>query len=84
MVELDVLEALDGIQWLGTGQEVSRRFGISQPTVSRACTKALKIFDLSMERANGEWDLIGDQTFLRLEREVHQMGTVAGASPPPP
>ena len=81
MVELDVLEALDGIQWLGTGQEVSQRFGISQPTVSRACSKALKIFDLTMERDNGEWDLIGDQTFLRLEREVHQWARWLGHRP---
>ena len=81
MVELEVLEALDGLQWLKTGEEVSRRFGISQPTVSRYVSKALSTFDLEINRINGEWDLVGDQTYLRLEREVHQMARRLGYRP---
>lgn len=73
VVELEVLEALDGLQWLKTGEEVSRRFGISQPTASRYAAKALATFGLEMHRVHGEWEIVGDQTFLRLEREVHQL-----------
>lgn len=71
MVELDQLVALDGLQWLGSGEEVARRYSISQATVSRACHKVLRLFDLRFERQNGELELIGDQTLLRLERDVH-------------
>jgi hypothetical protein len=81
LVELDVLAALDGLQWLGTGQEVSQRFGISQPTVSRSCSKALQVFGLSIERIDGEWELVGDQAFLRLERAVHQRARWLGHRP---
>jgi len=81
LVELEVLEALDGIQWLGSGEEVSRKFRISQPTVSRYCSKVLQVFDLSMERLNGEWEIAGDQTFLRMEREVHQHARRLGYRP---
>ena len=78
MIELDVLEALDGLQWLRTGEEVAKRFEISQPTVSRYTAKALDVFGLEMQRVNGEWELIGDQTLLALEREVHQLARRLG------
>ena len=78
MVELDILEALDGIQWLRTGEEVSRHFPISQPTVTRYCKKALRVFDLDMERRDGEWDLLGDPTVLGMERRVHQLARLHG------
>ncbi len=81
MVELEILEALDGLQWLRSGEEVARRFGISQPTVSRSCRKALDTFELTMERIDGEWELVGDATFLQLEREVHQMARWLGHRP---
>lgn len=81
MVELDVLAALDGIQWLRTGEEVARRFGISQPTVSRYVAKALEVFGLELKRVDGEWELSGDQTFLRMEREVHQVARRMGYGP---
>jgi hypothetical protein len=45
VVELEVLEAFDGIQWLRTGEEVSRRSGVSQPTVSRYLKKVLDVFE---------------------------------------
>jgi len=81
MVELDQLIALDGLQWLGSGEEVSKRYGLSQATVSRACRRVLKRFDLQIERQNGELELIGDQTLLRLERQVHQQARLAGHRP---
>jgi len=81
LLELDVLQALDGLQWLGSGEEVAKRFGVSQPTVSRHCTKALRIFDLRLERRNGEWDILGDLTYLQLERKVHQLARRLGHRP---
>lgn len=81
LVELEVLEALDGLLWLRTGEEVSARFGISQPTVSRYAAKALATFDLEMVRVNGEWELVGDQVYLHLEREVHQLARRLGYRP---
>ena len=78
MVELDILEALDGIQWLRTGEEVSRHFPISQPTVTRYCRKVLRVFGLDMERRDGEWDLLGDTTVLGMERRVHQLARLHG------
>lgn len=81
MVELDQLMALDGLQWLGSGDEVARRYGISQATVSRSSHKVLKTFGLQLERQNGELELIGDQTLLRLEREVHQQARLAWRRP---
>ena len=76
-----MLDALDGLQWLGSGEAVSRRFAISQATVSRHCARALQTFGVSLERQNGEWELIGDQTFLRLERAVHQRARMLGRVP---
>lgn len=81
MVELDQLMALDGVQWLGSGEAVATRYGISQATVSRACRRVLKRFELQIERRNGELELIGDQTLLRLERQVHQQARLAGHRP---
>lgn len=81
MVELDVLQALDGLQWLGSGEEVAKRLGISQSTVSRYSAKALRVFDLTLERVNGEWQLCGDASCLQLERYVHQLARRRGRRP---
>ena len=76
-----MLEALDGLQWLGSGEEASRVLGISQATVSRYSQRALKLFGLRLERQQGEWQLIGDATFLQLERRVHQVARRMGHRP---
>jgi hypothetical protein len=81
MVELDVLAALDGIQWLRTGEEVARRFGFSQPTMSRYVAKPLAVFELELQRIDGEWELVGDQAFLQMEREAHQVARRLGYQP---
>lgn len=81
VVELDVLQALDALQWLGSGEEVAKRFGVSQSTVSRHCAKALRVFGLTLQRRQGEWDLCGDQTYLQLERHVHQQARWLGQRP---
>ena len=81
MVDLDALTALDALQWLRTGDEVFRRFGISSPTVSRQSKKCLELFDVELQRVNGEWDIVGDQTMLLLERRVHQTARWMGYRP---
>jgi len=81
VVELDVLQALDGLQWLGSGEAVAKRIGVSQSTVSRHCAKALRVFRLTLQRWQGEWNLCGDQTYLQLERNVHQQARWLGQRP---
>ena len=81
MISQDDLQALDGLQWLGSGHEASALLGISQATVSRSSSRALKLFGLRMERQGGEWELIGDATFLQMERRVHQVARRMGHRP---
>ena len=81
MVDLDALTALDALQWLRTGDEVARRFGMSSPTVSRQSKKCLELFDVELHRVNGEWDIVGDPTMLLLERRVHQTARWMGHRP---
>ena len=81
VVDLDALTALDALQWLRTGDEVFRRFGISSPTVSRQSKKCLELFDVELQRVNGEWDIAGDPTMLLLERRVHQTARWMGHRP---
>ena len=78
MISQDDLAALDGLQWLGSGHETSAVLGISQATVSRSSNRALTLFGLRMERQQGEWQLIGDTTFLQMERRVHQVARRMG------
>jgi len=54
---------------------------VSQSGVSRNCSKALRVFELEMQKQNGEWEILGDQTFLRLERQVHQLARRLGRRP---
>ena len=72
MVDLDALTALDALQWLRTGDEVSRRFAISAASVSRQSRKCLDLFGLDLQRVDGEWNTLGDSSILLLERRVHQ------------
>ena len=81
MVDLDALTAFDALQWLRTGDEVFRRYGISSPTVSRQSRKCLEIFDIELQRVNGEWEVFGDATMLLLERRVHQSARFMGLRP---
>ena len=81
MLQLELLEALDCIQWLGSGDEVSRRYPISQPTLSRSCAKALDRMGLAMVKRDGEWDISGDTQLLLMEREVPQVARRLGRRP---
>ena len=81
MVDLDALTALDALQWLRTGEEVCRRFAISPPTVSRQSRKCLDLFGLDLQRINGEWHTVGDDSILVLERRLHQTARWMGYRP---
>ncbi|MDP5118440.1 MAG: LysR family transcriptional regulator substrate-binding protein [Prochlorococcaceae cyanobacterium MAG_34] len=81
MVNLDALTALDALQWLRTCEEVSKRFGLSQATVSRQSRKCLDLFGLDFQRIEGEWNTVGDATILALERCVHQVARWQGRRP---
>jgi hypothetical protein len=59
LVDLDALTALDALQWLRTSEEVSKRFGLSQTTVSRQSRKCLDLFGLDLQRIEGEWNTVG-------------------------
>ena len=39
------------------------------------------MFDVELQRVNGEWDIVGDQTMLLLERRVHQTARWMGYRP---
>lgn len=96
MVRLDVLQALDGLSVAGVGrrggeeiprrfrggfEEVLRRVGISPSTVSRSCAKVLRSFNLTLTRRNGAGDILGEPTYLHLERTVHQLARRLGHRP---
>ena len=78
MIEQDYLEALDALQWLRTGEEVYKRFELTQSSVSRKCHKTLAVFKIGLQRIQGEWCTIGDPSLLLLERRVHQHARFQG------
>jgi len=81
VVNQDTLACLDALQWLRTGSEASARLGISAPMISRHTKKCLDLFDLELQRMNGEWHTVGDMTTLLLERRVHQTARWLGYRP---
>jgi hypothetical protein len=72
VIDQEALAALDGLQWLRTGEEVEKRFGFNPSTVSRQSRRCLERFGLRLERQQGEWCLVGDARLLHMERRVHQ------------
>ena len=81
MIDLDTLAALDGLQWLRTGEEVEKRFGVSASTVSRQSHRCLQRFGVQLERHQGEWEVVGDTTLLQMQRRVHQTARWLGRRP---
>lgn len=81
MIDLDTLAALDGLQWLRTGEEVEKRFGVSASTVSRQSHRCLERFGVQLERRQGEWHVVGDTTLLQMQRRVHQTARWLGRRP---
>lgn len=57
------------------------RYGVSEATTSRYRKRCLQLFDLAMERRQGEWELIGDTSLLERERQVHQQARWRGHRP---
>ncbi|MEY3544395.1 MAG: hypothetical protein RLZZ247_552 [Cyanobacteriota bacterium] len=72
VVSIADLECLDALIWLGKGEVASRRLNISQSGISRTAKKVVKSFGLDLVKGEGEWRLFGDQSFLGLERSLHQ------------
>jgi hypothetical protein len=81
VIDLDTLAALDGLQWLRTGEEVEKRFGVSASTVSRQSHRCLECFGVQLERRQGEWHVVGDTTLLQMQRRVHQTARWLGRRP---
>jgi len=73
MLSLEALRMLDYQLWLRAGALAAERLHCSQSTVSRNNTQSLELFGLGIVREGGEWQLIGDQRLLLLERRVHQV-----------
>jgi len=72
VVSVEDLDCLDLIVWLRTGENAAARLVVSQSRVSRAVQTVCDLFGLSLVKSNGEWQVIGDQALLNLERRVHQ------------
>jgi len=73
VVEVELLEALDGLIWLRTGHKVASRFNLNQSTVSRNSRRCAQKFFVSLVRRHSEWYIDGDPALLNLERRVHQV-----------
>ena len=52
---------------------MAQRYGVNQSTISRNVRSALGTLGLEARKIKGEWVLLGDTTFLDLERQVHQL-----------
>ncbi|MCH9714084.1 MAG: hypothetical protein K0U63_05995 [Cyanobacteria bacterium] len=72
MVSVDLLEALDALLWLRTGHRAAEFLQCTQSTISRKSRRCLDIFQVDTQRQAAEWQLIGDQELINLERLVHQ------------
>jgi DNA-binding transcriptional LysR family regulator len=72
VVSIEDLACLDLIIWLRTGARAASLLGISQPKVSRAVQAVSDRFGITIAKRRGEWEVLGDQTLLNLERHVHQ------------
>jgi hypothetical protein len=81
LIDLHVLEAFDALLWLRTAEEVERRYGTTPATISRYRKRCLALFELALERRQGEWELIGDSSILLRERQVHQLARWRGYRP---
>lgn len=54
MIDQDTPAALDGLQWLRTGETVGKHFGFRASTVSRQSHRCLERFGLRLRRDQGE------------------------------
>jgi DNA-binding transcriptional LysR family regulator len=100
MVSQEELAALDHLMWLRSGHRAAAANHCNQSTISRRLSRATQIFGVELVREGAEWQAVGAQMLLTLEREVHQLARFLGelplrleigptlaplmASPPPP
>ncbi len=59
--------------WLRTGDNAAKRLNRTQATICRTVKRVVSAFDLDLVKQQGEWKVLGNQTILNLEREVHQV-----------
>jgi hypothetical protein len=72
MVEIHTLACLDYLMWLRTGDEVAKRTGLNQSTISRNLHKCCEAFFLNVKKVNNEYVITGNIDLINLERNVHQ------------
>ena len=72
VVSIEELACLDTLIWLRSGAVAAARLGVAQSTISRRVNHVAGLLNLRFFKPNGEWETLGDQTILNLERLVHQ------------
>ena len=72
VVSIQDLECLDSLVWHAKGGVASEKLNLSQSSISRAAQRAASAFCLELVKGEGEWFVRGDETFLNLERLIHQ------------
>lgn len=81
MVSQEDLEALDLMQWHGSGPRAAARLHCNQSTVSRRLQRCLASFGLRLRRREGGWVIQGNALLLQMEREIHQLARLLGRHP---
>ena len=81
MVDVDTLACLDYLIWLRTGDEVAKRSGLNQSTISRNLHKCCETFGLNVKKINNEYEITSDPSLVNLERHVHQQHRWIGHRP---
>ena len=72
VVSVEELDCLDALLWLDRGEFASLKLSVSQSTVSRASRRVAAEFGLELMKGQDEWLLLGDCSYLNLERQLHQ------------
>lgn len=73
IVSVETLSCFDCLLWLRTGENAARRLGVDQATIARTARKVSEIFELTLHKQAGEWQIEGDASLLDLERRSHQL-----------
>ena len=72
MLDAETLESFDHVIWRGSGHAAAAALNRSQSAVNRDTRAVARLFALELKRQAGDWQVLGDQSLLLLEREVHQ------------
>ncbi|MEB3265768.1 MAG: LysR substrate-binding domain-containing protein [Cyanobacteriota bacterium] len=67
--------------WLRSGQRAATLNHCNQSTISRRLTRATQVFGVQLVREGAEWQAVGGDLLLGLEREVHQLARFLGELP---